>query len=353
VRRCRQPAVLPHLHCPLLPPPRLAGQLDALEAGAEAEGFLDRVLGTNCFSQAVGELASDCRRLEQEGKSRLALRLMNCQLAVQQGATFPCPRRQSIKECTEVLPDRAYALFVEFLTHADRCAWGGVQWCVCAGALLVGQAGTVAARSASACFPCVHPQACNCDPQSAFPTRPLCCSMCLYIQNQNFEKYTENMLNRLAEGAGLAKEQLAAVAKSTGALGRDTAALQRKAEAALGLLRQHSELEEVRAPTGGGVGCGVHACMPAARAHTTVTAWRGLPACLARAAGVTEAAEESAGGDAVLLHEPGCQAAGGAGGAGACTRNCAVAAKPLAAVLAADSINLRAADRPRTIRGNK
>jgi hypothetical protein len=75
--------------------------------------------------------------------------------------------------------------------------------------------------------------------------------MCLYIQNQNFEKYTENMLNRLAEGAGLAKEQLAAVAKSTGALGRDTAALQRKAEAALGLLRRHSELEEVRGPTGG------------------------------------------------------------------------------------------------------
>ena len=72
--------------------------------------------------------------------------------------------------------------------------------------------------------------------------------MCLYIQNQNFEKYTENMLNRLAEGAGLAREQLAAVAKSTGALGRDTAALQRKAEDALGLLRQHSELEEVRGP---------------------------------------------------------------------------------------------------------
>ena len=82
----------------------------------------------------VGELASDCRRLEQEGKSRLALRLMNCQLAVQQGATFPCPRRQSIKECTEVLPDRAYALFVEFLTHADRCAWGGrAMVCVCGG----------------------------------------------------------------------------------------------------------------------------------------------------------------------------------------------------------------------------
>lgn len=51
---------------------------------------------------------------------------------------------------------------------------------------------------------------------------------------------------RLAEGAGFAKEQLAAVAKTTGALAGDTAALASKAEAALGMLRQHAELEEVR-----------------------------------------------------------------------------------------------------------
>lgn len=70
--------------------------------------------------------------------------------------------------------------------------------------------------------------------------------MCLHIQNLNFEKYTENMLDRLAEGAGNAKEQLAAVARSTEQLGRDADALKEGTQAALGLLHQHSELEEVR-----------------------------------------------------------------------------------------------------------
>ncbi|KAI3433451.1 hypothetical protein D9Q98_003264 [Chlorella vulgaris] len=164
------------------------GHLESLRQGAAEEGFLDRMLGTNCFSQSVGQLTADCRRMEQETKTRLALSLMNCQLQVQQGQTYPCHRRQTIKECTEGLTDRAHALFVEFLTHAD--------------------------------------------------------SMCLHIQNQNFEKYTENMLDRLAEGAGFAREQLAAMARGTERLGKDTAALQATAESALGLLHQHTELEE-------------------------------------------------------------------------------------------------------------
>lgn len=54
-------------------------------------------------------------------------RLTNCQLATQGSDTFPCHRRQSLKECTEQLPERGYALFVEFLTHADRWEWT----CVC------------------------------------------------------------------------------------------------------------------------------------------------------------------------------------------------------------------------------
>jgi len=86
--------------------------------------------------------------------------------------------------------------------------------------------------------------------------------MCLYIQNQNFEKHTENMLNRLAEGAGYAKEQLAAAAASSAALGKQTAELGKKAETALGMLKKHEELEEVRQGRGwGGLGCpGVGDC---------------------------------------------------------------------------------------------
>lgn len=113
--------------------------------------------------------------------------------------------------------------------------------------------------------------------------------MCLYIQNQSFERYTENMLNRLAEGAGachpggpssaqpaqacptcrpgrplfanaanlhhpcphctlagFAKQQLADAAKASAALREKTTELGSKAEAALGMLRRHQELEEAR-----------------------------------------------------------------------------------------------------------
>lgn len=70
-------------------------------------------------AQAVAELTADCRRMEQPQKTRLALHLMNCQLAVQGSDTYPCRPRQTLRECTDVLPDRAHALYVEYLTHAD------------------------------------------------------------------------------------------------------------------------------------------------------------------------------------------------------------------------------------------
>jgi hypothetical protein len=73
-----------------------------------------------------------------------------------------------------------------------------------------------------------------------------CRSMCLYIQNQDFERYTENMLDRLAEGAGYAREQLTSLARATGQLGKDAAGLQAKTAEALELLQQQRELEEVR-----------------------------------------------------------------------------------------------------------
>lgn len=92
------------------------------------------MLGTNCFSQAVAQLTADCRRMEQEAKTRLALSLMNCQLQVQQAQTYPCHRRHTIKECTEGLSDRAHALFVEFLTHADRYLLC-MRWEGCAAAI--------------------------------------------------------------------------------------------------------------------------------------------------------------------------------------------------------------------------
>ena len=237
---------------------------------------MDRLLGTNCFSAAVSELTSDCRRMEPEAKTRLALRLANCQLAVQGSATFPCAKRQPIRDCTEALSERAHALFVEFLTHADTCAacfWRGrgkqLGLCVADCCLPCVQLATASWRRAAGLLPpcCPPPRQASHRFAAKPPPPPSTPSlaprrMCLHIQNQNFERYTENMLNRLAEGAGYAREQLGAVAKATGKLGADTAALALKAEAALGMLREHGELEQVRAP----------ARLPCTCAHSTAAA---------------------------------------------------------------------------------
>lgn len=130
-----------------------------IETGAGGETFLDRMLGTNCYSQAVKDLQKDCKNMDQDVKTRLALRLANCQRATQGESTFPCSNEEPLRKCMERLPERVYELYVEFLTHAD--------------------------------------------------------SMCLFIEHRDFEKYTETMLNRLSEGAGYAKMQLATIGQQT------------------------------------------------------------------------------------------------------------------------------------------
>jgi hypothetical protein len=162
-------------------------QVHSLQGAAGAETFLDKMLGTNCYTRAVADLQRDCRGMEPEQKSRLALRLANCQLATQGGGTWPCAADEPLRVCVNRLPDRDNALYIEFLTHAD--------------------------------------------------------TMCLFIQNQEFEKYTEQMLNRLSEGAGFAREQLAAVSARAEALTADAATLVANTQDALTRLREQRELQ--------------------------------------------------------------------------------------------------------------
>ena len=145
------------------------GQVEALAGEAAKETFLDRLLGTNCFSRALRELDADCRSMGQDQKSRLALALVNCQQATHGGTAYPCPRTRPLKDCVEALPERGWSLYVEFLTHAD--------------------------------------------------------SMCIFIQNQNFERYTEGMLGKLAEGGAYARGQLEELGASAAAVGKDAQAI--------------------------------------------------------------------------------------------------------------------------------
>jgi hypothetical protein len=173
----------------LVPAPtlrRAGGQVAALEAAAGGETFLDRMLGTSCYSRAVADLRAGCAAMDPPAKTRLALRLANCQLATQGQATFPCAEAEPLKRCVERLPDREHGLYVEFLTHADE--------------------------------------------------------MCLFVQNQEFERYAEALLNQLAAGAGYAREQLAEVGARTAALTDAAAGIAASAAEALGRLGEQREL---------------------------------------------------------------------------------------------------------------
>lgn len=164
-----------------------ASDVAALRDNAASETFLDTLLGTNCYSKALIELRRDCRSLEQEEKSRLAVKLTNCQLATQGQETYHCSSADSLRACVERLPDKVNYLYIEFLTHID--------------------------------------------------------SMCLFIQNRNFEKYAETMLNRLSRSADFARQELETMAQSTQNLAKDTSSIRLTAKDTLEKVQKAHELQ--------------------------------------------------------------------------------------------------------------
>lgn len=127
-------------------------ELAVIQENAQEETFLEKLFGTNCFSIAVHALNQDCRYLDQETKSRLAFRLVGCQLRVHGSKVPSCEQKESFRDCINKLSDRNHQLFVEFLTHVD--------------------------------------------------------SMCLFIQNHNFDRYTEAILNKLVDGVSFSENQI-------------------------------------------------------------------------------------------------------------------------------------------------
>jgi hypothetical protein len=151
-------------------------QVQTLQKEASNESFLDRILGTDCYSKAIDRL-SDCQSLDQEQKSRLAFKLTGCQLAIhgedtktarggETTDTLTCPPSSTLKTCLNYLSDRGYAVYVEFLTHID--------------------------------------------------------SMCIFLQNQEFDKYTKNTLNNLSVGMSSTRDGLEKIHSTAKALSQDT-----------------------------------------------------------------------------------------------------------------------------------
>lgn len=82
--------------------------------------MLNKLFGTDCYSQALARVGNDCKRLDHNSKSRLAMGMMNCHLYKLGERPYSCTEKMSLKECTSSMSDRHYNTFNEFFTNVDR-----------------------------------------------------------------------------------------------------------------------------------------------------------------------------------------------------------------------------------------
>ncbi len=80
---------------------RGAGRLGRLAELAQTDSFINRVLGTDCYTAALAAVNGDCRSLGHEQKTRLALAFSNCHLSRLGKKTYACTERMSLQQCVD------------------------------------------------------------------------------------------------------------------------------------------------------------------------------------------------------------------------------------------------------------
>ncbi|KAL0044124.1 hypothetical protein WJX82_011352 [Trebouxia sp. C0006] len=132
------------------------GSLTELQAQAASETFVNKLLGTDCFTKSLSIVNKDCSNLDSEKKSRLAMALAICHLDQLGLPAFTCRPSMTLKQCADnIKDDRQYTTYMEFLSNVD--------------------------------------------------------TMCLFLQSQDFQRHTEFMINSLYSSSQHAAEQLEAV----------------------------------------------------------------------------------------------------------------------------------------------
>lgn len=109
-----RPACLP------VTPYRSADKLAELQQHANGETFVNKLLGTDCFTKSLNMVNKDCSKLDSEKKSRLAMALAICHLEQLGLPTFSCKPSMSLKQCADSMHnDRQYTTYMEFLSNVD------------------------------------------------------------------------------------------------------------------------------------------------------------------------------------------------------------------------------------------
>lgn len=97
-----------------------AGTLTELQQLTNGETFVNKLLGTDCFTKSLSVVNKDCSKLDSEKKSRLAMALAICHLDQLGLPTFSCKPSMSLKQCADSMHnDRQYTTYMEFLSNID------------------------------------------------------------------------------------------------------------------------------------------------------------------------------------------------------------------------------------------
>ena len=98
----------------------VAAKFAELQQLATGETFVNKILGSDCYTKSLDLLDSDCSRMDSEKKSRLAMALANCHLEQLGQPTFICKRSMNLKQCADNMRDnRMYSTYLEFLSNID------------------------------------------------------------------------------------------------------------------------------------------------------------------------------------------------------------------------------------------
>lgn len=92
-------------------------QLELLQSDAEMPKY-----GT-CFTQAVRDLKSGCKRLTEDEQSRLALAFTNCFLDKSGLPIYPCSRDSNIATCLSTISTKAFTAYSNFFTHTQNMCY--------------------------------------------------------------------------------------------------------------------------------------------------------------------------------------------------------------------------------------
>lgn len=80
-----------------------------------------RVFGTDCYTDALQAVRTECRNLDHEGKTRLALAFANCHLYKLGKRTYTCSAGMPLKACVNHKDPEFYFAHMQFFSEIDRC----------------------------------------------------------------------------------------------------------------------------------------------------------------------------------------------------------------------------------------